>query len=352
MKILKNIKTVGITLATAAVLIGTSSCTEEEKFPLPFGEIGAEIPGTLPNGAFLKTIESSFTVDLFNLDGSTIDLLLEARDSDNGNLLQDVDVFVAFADLTLDDDNGTPDDPSDDPNFSVSEVMLETIPGSAFTAGPDGFPRVSYNSSVTDAIDALSLDPNLINGADTFTYRFELNLTDGTSWSSTNSNPNIATELFFSSPFQYTTEVVCLFEADDFFSGTYLMEELLRNDNPFQGGFGDHYPDAVLVDITADGTQRFFDFTIYPDSFVFAQQATINLICGKIFFTTDAAPGGSLGCTGGANTIQDIHAQPQANFDLNLEDDDVFEFDVSGFGLDDGGCGTGSYPMRLRFTKQ
>ncbi|MAT89765.1 MAG: hypothetical protein CMC35_03650 [Flavobacteriaceae bacterium] len=302
-------------------------------------------------GAVLRTITpSSELLQEVSFDGSdaVFTVELEYQDGFQGDLLESVDYFVSFTDNT--EDEG---DAAGTGALVDTEVQLGTIAASEFTDGPFGLPRYTLNIDYSTILSALSVntDQGPIFGGDVFTIRLSLNLTDGRVFSVDNAG-SIITGGFFSSPFQYALRVVCPVENDDFFSGPYLLEETTGATDPFGGAYGPHYPPSQPIVIEANGTARTFDYTIYPDSFNFPQVGTIVLNCGKIEFTSDAAEGNALGCTGGANTIQDIHAEPRADYDLDLIDDDVIEFDVLGFGLDDGGCGTGSYGIRLRFTEQ
>lgn len=161
---------------------------------------------------------------------------------------------------------------------------------------------------------------------------------------------NPKSEAFISKSDSSTFRNDCTVDNDDFFSGLYTMEETTGNADGFGGNYGPHYPPVQEVMIQAAGINRLFDFLIYPDSFVFDQTATIVLNCGEIEYTTTALTG-TLGCTGGANTIEDIHAIPLSTYDKDLILDDVIEFDVEAMGLDDGGCDIGSYMIHLKFTK-
>jgi hypothetical protein len=191
----------------------------------------------------------------------------------------------------------------------------------------------------SETLAALGLSEDQLNGGDVVNYRLVLKLTDGREFTNVASG-TVTGGSFFSSPFEYNASVVCLFDEPDFFSGTYLIEQLNGTD-PF---YGEQTFGTQTVNIAADGISRTFDFVFYPSSFQTAYSAKIDLICGDIFFTGT----GGLGCGSG---IGQATGSPISNFDLNFEDDDVIEINVEDFNPD-GGCGTGSYQMTLRFTKQ
>ena len=324
----------------AVLVFSATSCTSEDN----------TIDGVfddVTNGAVLRTITEPADIlneVSFSSDEGVFIVEIEEQDNQDGALLQSVDLFVSFTDNTV--------DVGDSSDINDAEVMIGTIGADAFSPGPFGLPRTTLSIDVSTIYSSLgvNLAQTPLFGGDIFTIRLALNLTDGRVFSAGNAG-GVITGGFFNSPFQYLLTVVCPVDNDNFLSGNYLLEETTGNTDPFGGNYGPHYPPSQNITLAGSGTMRTFDYIIYPDSFVFGQTGTIFLNCGKIQFTSTST-GGSLGCTGGANTIEDIHAEPRADYDPNLIDDAVIEFDVQGFGNDDGGCGVGSYPIHLRFTKQ
>ena len=269
------------------------------------------------------------TVNVFDIQNSVFEVELEYRDNEDGVLFDSYDVYATFTDNTADGvDNSKP------------EVFLRNVGREQLPVNPEfGFPRGVLQISAPETLAALGLTEDQLNGGDVFNYRLVLKLTDGREFTNKASG-TVTGGSFFSSPFEYNAPVVCLFDEPDFFSGTYLIEQLNGTD-PF---YGEQTFGTQTVNIAADGISRTFDFVFYPSSFQTAYSMKIDLICGDILVTGT----GGLGCGAG---IGQSTGTPVSNFDLNFEDDDVIEINVEDFNPD-GNCGTGSYQMTLRFTKQ
>lgn len=130
----------------------------------------------------------------------------------------------------------------------------------------------------------------------------------------------------------------------DFFSGSYLMEQLSGKDPFFNS---ETFGDTQIVDIVRDGYRRSFDFRYYPGIFDSDYNFSMLLDCGKIRVNGTINSGG-LGC-GGAN-VGFATGDPVSTYTEEF-DDDVILVNVSDYDPD-GNCKTGPYPVELRFTKQ
>ncbi len=187
-------------------------------------------------GAILRTIEIIEAEALYDvgnqvISGGGFSIIVEEQDQEGGDLLSSLDVYVGFRDNTA---GGTDND--------RDEVLVETIPASAFSAGEFGLPRTEYAISAADMQTALGLSGPQIFGGDQFTIRFELNLTDGRSFSS-DDNTGTLTQSFFRSPFLYTTNVVCAPSIPT--AGDWIFD--------LQDSYGDGWNGASLT-VTVDGT--------------------------------------------------------------------------------------------------
>ena len=196
-----------------------------------------EIVENEQRGAVLRTVSTQESEVLYDVATSTVlggnfTVTLEAQDQEDGALLSSVDVFIGFEDET---EGGTDND--------QDEVMLETIPGSAFSPGPFGLPRTDYTVSAETLQSTLGLTGDQISGGDRFTVRFELVLTDGRRFSLAQ-NSGVITGAFFSSPFRYNVNVVCAPSIPT--PGIWSID--------LQDSFGDGWNDAALV-VTIDGEE-------------------------------------------------------------------------------------------------
>ena len=307
------------------IIIATiSSCKEDDKL------IFEEITDNVGTAGGLRTIEViSPSIDLNDLANSRFEVEVEEWDDEDGNLLDNVDVFVEFQDFTP--DNG---------DSSKSEVLFNTIEKSEFTDGPDGLPRTTISVSASSLISLFGLDPSAdIDGGDVFRIRLSLNLTDGSIFSSDNLEGNI-TGVFFNSPFSYPANVVCELD-ESLFSGTYNMEFV---SGTFSAGFGtsDAYSSGEVNIIANSGTQRVVQNTIYLPAFGgFAGSITFDLVCGRIIVPNQTA---AAACT---TSIQQASGENVATFDPTNDSEFLLIFNDE-LTSD---CGAPTYEVILRFTK-
>ncbi len=183
-----------ILFAASALLVFTASCEKPEKNPAPY-DVGID---AVPTGAFLSTLEvTANEINISDVAGSSFGVNLEHNDADNGNLLQDVNVYLKL-------DDNSQEDGSD---VSKAEVLYQTIAASEFSTGNN--PVLNYLDSTGDAVTFFGLTTDQIGPGDVFTYRFEVNLTSGLSFSAANTNANIISGPAYQSPFVYKATVVC-----------------------------------------------------------------------------------------------------------------------------------------------
>ena len=137
-------------------------------------------------GAILRTIDvpgKSFNLTDLN---SAFSVIVEEQDEEYGALLSEVDVYV-----------------SKDGN----EVMINTIPASAFTTGDKGLPVATISVTLGETLTALGLGTNYDVG-DVFVIRLSLKLTDGREFSASSSSGSLQGS-YFASPFLYSSPILC-----------------------------------------------------------------------------------------------------------------------------------------------
>lgn len=303
----------------AFIAVFAVSCTDEDKLPLDVEN--------LETGAILRTIDlESAVVDFFDVSNSKFSVVLEADDGSQGDRIESIDVFVSF-------DDNSPEDGSND----VSEVLYETIPASALTMGPDGLPRINFSATAPETLSALGMSESDISPGDVFDFRLAINLTDGQTFTSTNASSDLS-GLFYSSPFRYRVGVGCPI-SNDLFTGDYEVT-LVEGSGGF-GRFSDATFTANLQPTTT--TRRKFDFTWLPQIGGFGQTFTIEFVCFKAQAVRNNT---GLGCGGGAI----VWAPDSKSTPFDITDDSSFTIEFTDF-VEDGGCGVGSYPVTLSFTK-
>ncbi len=132
----------------------------------------------------------------FSDPNSTFAVSFEVEDHEQGALLDNVDVYTTFKSNA-------------DPSLSVSEVLVRTIPASAFTPNTAGLPSINFVATLGELATAAGLSPGDYTGGDSFNIRFVLKLTDGRTFSSNNLNSTVSGGSFFRSPFNYNVPLVC-----------------------------------------------------------------------------------------------------------------------------------------------
>ena len=160
-----------------------------------------EITSNETRGAVLRTVNFDTNEIPVGSSDFVFEVELEAQDQENGALVQSIEVFLSFNDNTIEEG---------DPDLSGAEVMVATLDASTFSVGEFGLPRVTYSIGLADMLSTFGLSSSdiFVTGGDTFSLRFELVLVDGRRYTNTD-NSGTLTGAFFSSPFLYTTIVVC-----------------------------------------------------------------------------------------------------------------------------------------------
>ena len=116
---------------------------------------------------------------------------------------------------------------------------------------------------MAEALSAAGLVAGEFDGGDTFVFRFVVNLTDGTTWTTTDANTNITGGSFFSSPYQYAVGVACIPVAPVI--GDYVLDLEDTYGDGWDGAFLTVTIDGVATDFTIDdGSTANFTVTVPP----------------------------------------------------------------------------------------
>jgi hypothetical protein len=211
-------------IAMSSILI--TNCSTEEKAI-------DEVNNNFTKGAVLKTIKEDATFDFFNTS-STWSVNLEEQDELKGGLFSKIKLYVKHT------TNGV----------TTAEKLLKTVPASAFSPGPYGFPRGVISVTLSDVLAILNIAPNGYTTSDTFAMRLELELTDGRKFSAENSGGTVVGGSFFNSPFAYTALFFCPYTDASKYNGDYKVITDTRN----------NYPIGSIVPVvynTANGVLKF-----------------------------------------------------------------------------------------------
>lgn len=283
-------------------------------------------------GAVLRTVNLISNELPIGVAGSGFAAELEVQDQEDGALLESLDVYVGFRDNTV-PDGGT--------DLDVAEALFSNIPSSSFSIGEFGFPRTTVEIGLDEMLAFTGVTEADLFGGDQFTVRFELNLTDGRSFSN-DDNSGTLTGSFFASPFLYTPTVVCPVGAEQFV-GTYVISDVTG------GVFGTVWGDGTVVELSVGetSTQRQFDAVYLPQFGIGNGPATFafDLVCGGV--NVPGGQGSGLTCGNGGITFGPPVAAAIGSYDP--ADDSSFTITFREDEIDD--CGGGA-DVTVTLTKQ
>lgn len=174
-----------IVLLLLSVIVISSCETEDKAIDQVFADV--------EYGAVLRKLEiTSGSYNLSDLN-SAFSVIVEEQDEEYGALLSEVDVYVSKG---------------------GNEAMVSTVPASAFTIGEKGLPVTEISVTLGQALDALGLGSNYGVG-DVFGIRLSLKLTDGREFSAASASGSLQGS-YFSSPFFYTSAILCTPKPGDY----------------------------------------------------------------------------------------------------------------------------------------
>jgi hypothetical protein len=294
---MKNFFQKYISIFSAGVVVLFSACAEGDN-------VFDQIVGAEQRGAVLRTVSLiSNELPIGQADGN-FSVELEIQDQEDGTLVNSVEVYAGFNDLTP-------------------------------LVGEFGLPRFNYSVTLPDLLSFVGRTDADITGGDQFPIRFELVLSDGRRFSAAD-NSGTLTGSYFSSPFQYNPTVICPI-AEGAFTGTYALTQ--SNDGPLGTTFED-----ANVEITATGgTSRSIAVNAYPQFGGFARNFLFDLICDEIK-VQDVDTG--LACVAGGDSVQYTAAATTTSYDP--ADDSVINITFTEIG---GSCGA-DVEVSFTLTKQ
>jgi len=325
---------------TAILCLLLVSCNNDDK-------TSEFIEAEVESGAFIRTVAFNNSDLVLDDPASTFSVLLEVQDEQEGQLVQNIEVYASFADQN--NDNG---------NQGTSEVLVKIIEPDTFTIGPDNLPQTSLELSYAELVAATNVQADLILCQDQFLLRLVLNLNDGRTFSTNNGSSSvvIAFDTLFSSPFCYTLNIVPSI-APDLFVGEYQYESII--DGPIGPTFG--LPNTVNIRVGESPNTRVFEAN-YIVSRLNEPPRTFRFVvgCDEILFRKNQLSSFFSWCRSGSPEGGFSFGGPpilfgpdSSNAAVNTEDDSTFELHfVEGFLGWDGDCNFGETSVKLLFTKQ
>lgn len=303
-------------------LLLLSSCADESLAPIAVFD-------TLEKGAFPRKIAlTSSEYDLAKPTTTAVSYEVEFVDQEKG---KQVDQYII--NTSYKDNHGG--------GKSKAATVYKTFSQSDFTDSANGFRSIAVNIPLTELLTLFGLTIADVASGDDFVIDTELKLTNGITYSFTNSTAAVVGSAF-NSLFRITAKATCPLE-DSKFAGNYKMEYVTANTGGFGPIFGATPANVTLATVAGSKTKRAFKAAYLPDSYNFGPFTyTLEFACNKVFL---AAVNTGVGCGNGAITIVQ---GPVTSFDLN--NDSVIEFNLVEFDKD-GGCGVPKTEHTIRLTK-
>ncbi len=316
-------------ILSAATLLMLASCADDSLGPvLTFEKAG--------KGAYVKLLEvtSAVDYDLAKFSTTSYDYMVEFVDIENGNTVEQYDIFVSYQDNTPDNGDNTKD-----------RVLLKSFSKSDFTVMESGAPGMSVSLPLSESAAALGLSESDMSGADFINYNTEVTTADGAKFGFENSSAAVNGSAF-AGHFRFSVKLNCPLE-DSQFSGTYTLTYVEGGDSPVGGVpiFGAEGFDVEVSVLSA--TRRSIDVTYLPDLGIgnTAVAFDFEFVCSIV--NPDDGQSSGLACAGGI-----LFGQPRpadlAQFDLN--DDSTFDITFLEDQTDD--CGAGAQKVTIRLTKK
>jgi uncharacterized protein YsxB (DUF464 family) len=188
------------------IALSLFACTEGDKV------VDQVLNDTEIGGGVLRTLSIGSPIIETGVSTSKFAAVVEVQDVENSKATDKVDIFVKFKDNNLADGNN-----------SKAEVLLKSIPASAFVQGSREFMNAAIDVTIAELKTKFSLTSSQYTGGDVFTVRLAQVLKNGKVYTSTNAAGTVTGGAFFSSPFEYTVPVVCPLSNASLFNGDYKV---------------------------------------------------------------------------------------------------------------------------------
>ncbi|RDY59371.1 hypothetical protein [Flagellimonas nanhaiensis] len=176
------------------VFAGILSCEDEEKIPYLHAP-------ELESGAYFRNISNGGLMNKLDFEGSSYSVTGELI-SKNVSDVSSIDFIASFVDNTVESE-------TDDVNL-VDPVVLESVDPSTLTTNSNGFPEKTFEATGDEVLLALGIDPANVEGGDAVVFSIVIKMANGTVFSSSNTGDSVRGELFFNSPLDYSSTIVCI----------------------------------------------------------------------------------------------------------------------------------------------
>jgi hypothetical protein len=259
----------------SAVVLATIlfSCSEGDN---PVDKV---LSGVTSGGA-LRTIKVGNPTIALGDQSAKFQVTVEVQDSKTGTDTEKIDVYVAFK------DNSTANGSN-----PKAEVLLKSIPATAFSAGTRELPFADVTVTITELKAKLVLTDAQFTGADQFVIRLAQVLKDGRVFSRANSNSNVIGGIYFSSPFEYNANVVCPITEN--LAGVHTFVSTNMKKGPAGGGCAGTRTGTVTFGVTSTpGTYTISDMSFGQYGFCWADPEATSATARVTWFCNNLVASG------------------------------------------------------------
>ena len=208
----------------ACALLSLVSCEEEDK-------LVQQVLSDFTSGTFLRTRATAGNPFNAFVPESPFSVTMEMQTADD-QVVEVINLYYSFQERQFDD--GV--------DRSVADQLFTTFDPTTFATSERGLPEFTHNSTLGEIAGFLGLTSADYTGGDAFTYRFEVVLTDGRTFSSGDVSGTTAGSTYYRSPYAYAVNVTCIPVAP--VPGDYVV---VMNDS-----YGDGW-NGASIRVTVDG---------------------------------------------------------------------------------------------------
>ncbi|RTY86868.1 hypothetical protein [Flavobacterium sp. RSP15] len=176
------------------------SCSSEES-------TADNVLANTTRGAILRTLKVNQSTFNFFDTTSKWSVNIEEQDSKNGDLLSEVRLYVKHT------KNGV----------TSAEKLVKSYSATAFPKGSNNLPTGEVSATLAETLAKLGITTGGYTTSDKFTMRLELVLTDGRTFTNTNSSSTVVGGVYFSSAFVYSVQFFCPLASAAAFNGNYKV---------------------------------------------------------------------------------------------------------------------------------
>ena len=225
-------------LPSLLLLLLATACEEEER---AFPEFGDDDVGT---GAFPRQIgDVEGIYNFFDIENSEISFDVEFYDVNQGRDVAEYNWTATYRNKQSDE------------NIGPANVL--SIPASEFGLSESGLPSARVTLNLPMVLEALSVDPDSVNGGDDLRFESTIVLNDGRTFTRSNTGANVISGGSFRGAFILDQPIICPSDI----GGTYAYSTVITTEWPEGCAVGTTAEGTVTLTETTEGLYEIDDFS-------------------------------------------------------------------------------------------